>query len=121
MVMLDHHIVPSRERDYSARWLTEVLGLPAPRHVGPFAAVDLGGETSLYFAGWDEDVATQHYAFRVGVGEFDRIIDRLVAANIDHWADHTLTEASTARRDATGNGVYFRSPEGHLLEVLTHG
>jgi catechol 2,3-dioxygenase-like lactoylglutathione lyase family enzyme len=120
MIVLDHHIVPSRQRDDSARWLTHILGLPGPRREGPFAAVDLGGATSLFFAGWDQEVATQHYAFAVGLDEFDRIIDRLVAADVDYWADHTLSEANTVRRDNTGNGVYFRNPDGHLLEVLTH-
>ena len=118
MIVLDHHIVPSRQRDGSARWLTEILGLPAPRLEGPFAAVDLGGATSLYFAGWDEQVAAQHYAFAVSPDEFEHIIDRLVAAKIDHWADHELSRPATVRRDATGSGVYFRSPDGHLLEVL---
>ena len=120
MITLDHHIVPSRQRDASARWLTHILGLPVPRIEGPFAAVDLGRHTSLYFAGWDHDVARQHYAFAVNPGEFERIIDRLVAADIDHWADHTATQPGTVRRDTTGNGVYFRNPDGHLLEVLTH-
>jgi hypothetical protein len=87
MIVLDHHIVPSRQRDDSARWLTNILGLPAPRREGPFAAIDLGGATSLYFAGWDHEVATQHYAFAVGVDEFDRIVDRLIAEKIEHWAD----------------------------------
>jgi hypothetical protein len=32
----------------------------------------------------------------------------------------TTSEPATVRRDGTGSGVYFRSPEGHLLEVLTH-
>ena len=112
--------VPSRQRDDSARWLAHILGLPAPRDIGPFAAVHLGGETSLYFAGWDQDVATQHYAFAVSLDEFDPIIDRLVDAKIDYWADHTASQPATVRRDSTGNGVYFRSPDGHLLEVLTH-
>ena len=120
MITLDHHIVPSRQRDDSARWLTHILGLPVPRHAGPFAAVDLGGATSLFFAGWDQEVAAQHYAFAVSPDEFDRIVDRLVAANVEHWADHTLSQPSTVRRDTTGNGVYFRSPDGHLLEVLTY-
>jgi hypothetical protein len=120
MIVLDHHIVPSRQRDESARWLADILGLPGPRHEGPFAAIDLGGATSLFFAGWDQEVATQHYAFAVSVEEFDRIIDRLLDANIEYWADHTASRPSTVRRDATGKGVYFRSPDEHLLEVLTH-
>jgi len=120
MIVLDHHIVPSRHRDDSARWLTTMLGLPAPREEGPFAAVDLGGETSLYFAGWDEEVTAQHYAFAVSPDDFDRIVDRLRAEKIDYWADHTLSQPATVRRDHTGNGVYFRSPDGHLLELLTY-
>ena len=120
MIVLDHHIVPSRRRDDAARWLTDMLGLPEPREEGPFAAVDLGGSTSLYFAGWDHEVAAQHYAFAVSLDGFDRIVDRLVTAKVDHWADHTLSEPATVRRDPSGNGVYFRSPDGHLLEVLTH-
>ena len=119
MITLDHHIVPSRERDAAARWFTGILGLADPRTEGPFAAVDLSGGTSLFFAGWDDEVAPQHYAFAVEPDDFDRIVDRLVAADVDHWADHTLTESATVRRDPTGSGVYFRSPEGHLLELLT--
>jgi catechol 2,3-dioxygenase-like lactoylglutathione lyase family enzyme len=120
MIILDHHIVPTRQRDDSARWLTDILGLPAPRDEGPFAAVDLGAQTSLYFAGGDQHVLAQHYAFAVSLDEFDGIVDRLAAANIEHWADHTASRRGTVRRDTTGNGVYFRSPDGHLLEVLTH-
>ncbi|MET0663500.1 MAG: VOC family protein [Ilumatobacteraceae bacterium] len=120
MIILDHHIVPSRERDDSARWLSDILGLPAPRREGPFAAIDLGGATSLFFAGWEQEVPSQHYAFAVGEGEFDRIVERLTHENIDHWADHDGSRPATVRRDRHGSGVYFRSPDGHLLEVLTH-
>jgi catechol 2,3-dioxygenase-like lactoylglutathione lyase family enzyme len=120
VITLDHHIVPSRRRDDSARWLTQILGLPAPRDEGPFAAVDLAGATSLYFAGWDQEVTAQHYAFAVTSDEFDRILQRLVAAEVVHWAEPNGSQPATVRRDSTGNGVYFRSPEGHLLEVLTH-
>lgn len=119
MIVLDHHIVPSRERDRSARWLSEILGLPAPRRNGPFAAIELGA-TSLFFAGWDEEVPSQHYAFAVDTDEFDRLVDRLLDAGIEHWAEHDGSGRATVRRDHDGNGVYFRSPDGHLLEVLTH-
>lgn len=119
MILLDHHIVPSLDRDNSARWLTHVLGLPAARNEGPFAAVDMGSATSLFFAGWHQDVASQHYAFSANPHEFERIVDRLVNGNIEHWADHTASQPSTVRRDPSGSGVYFRSPDGHMLEVLT--
>ena len=47
-------------------------------------------------------------------------VDRLVDGGIEHWAEHTLDAPGTVRRDESGCGVYFRSPERHLLEVLTH-
>ena len=59
----DHHILPSTDRERSAGFLTEVLGLPEPRSEGPFLAVDLANDVSLYVAGWDREVAPQHYAF----------------------------------------------------------
>lgn len=120
MITLDHHIVPSRERDAAARWFIHILGLAEPRTEGPFAAVDLAGNTSLFFAGWDDEVVPQHYAFAVGDDDLAAIVDRLAANEVDYWADHNLTELATVRHDDTGSGVYFRSPEGHLLEVLTH-
>ena len=120
MITLDHHIVPSHERDASALWFTEILGLPAPRKQGPFAAVDLGPSTSLYFACWHDQVDVQHYAFAVDIREFAEVVERLVAAGVEYCADPDAVEPGTVYADATARGVYFRSPEGHLLEVLTH-
>lgn len=118
MTVLDHHIVPSRDRDAAAGWLSEMLGLAAPRREGPFAAVDVG-PTSLFFAGWDDEVAHQHYAFAVTSGTLDEIVGRLEQAKVTYWAEHDLREPNSVRRDESGAGIYFRSSEGHLLEVLT--
>jgi hypothetical protein len=120
MITLDHHIVPSRERDAAASWFIKTLGLAEPRTEGPFAAVDLGGNTSLFFAGWDDEIVPQHYAFAVSDADFGAIVDRLRDADVDFWADHNLTELASVRRDATGSGVYFRSSEGHLLELISY-
>ena len=38
-IKLNHTIVYSRDRDASAAFLTEILGLPAPTRFGPFLAV----------------------------------------------------------------------------------
>ncbi len=53
----DHHILPSTDRERSARFLSRTLGLPEPREEGPFLAVDLGNDVSLYVAGWDREVS----------------------------------------------------------------
>ena len=119
MITLDHHIVPSTERDTAAAWFAAILGIDGTRREGPFLALDLAGGTSLFFAGWDREVAPQHYAFAVGPDEFGRIVERLEAARVTYWADHTLDVPGTIRRDADGCGVYFSSPDGHLLELLS--
>ena len=118
MPTLDHHIVPCRDQHAAACWLTDILGLPAPRCDGPFQVVDLG-PSALLFAGWDHDVAVQHYAFAVTRDELDMIVARLVAGGMQFWADHDLTGAGSVRHDEQGSGIYFRSPDGHLLELLT--
>lgn len=119
MITLDHHIVPSTERDSAARWWAAILGIGRTRRQGPFVALDLAGGTSLFFAGWDHDVMPQHYAFAVDSDEFERIVDRLTSEGVTYWPEHTLDQPGNVRRDDDGSGVYFRSPDGHLLEVLS--
>ena len=70
--------IGSRSKAESARFLAEILGLPAPRSFGPFAVVDLAGDASLDFidAG-DYEFQTQHYAFLVGEAEFDTVFGRI--------------------------------------------
>ena len=38
-VTLNHHIVHARDPEASARFLTEILGLPEPTRFGPFIVV----------------------------------------------------------------------------------
>lgn len=47
------------------------------------------------------------------------IVARLVDGGVQFWADHDLTGIGTVRHDEQGSGIYFRSPDGHLLELLT--
>ena len=60
----------------------------------------------------------QHYAFLVTDDEFGAVRDGCASAGSRHWAD-----PGTARRGRTattaGAGLYFDSPEGHNLEIIT--
>src|SRR5574338_508202 len=90
-VRLNHTIIVAHDRDASALFLTEMLGLPAPAVLGPFAVVQLG-DTSLDFMaakeyGGSGDIASQHYAFLVSEGEFDEIFARICARQLPYWAD----------------------------------
>jgi hypothetical protein len=46
-IQLNHTIVWCRDNLKSARFLTELFGLPAPRAFGPFQMVELGSGVSL--------------------------------------------------------------------------
>lgn len=118
-IRLDHTIVAARDRDASARFLTEILGLAAPRHLEPFAIVQVSAETTLDFIADDGHIAPQHYAFLVNEDEFDAIFARIRERGLTYWADPHRSQAMRTNDWDGGRGVYFDDPSGHLLEVLT--
>lgn len=118
-VKLNHTIVHARDREASARFYSEVFGLPEPKPFGPFLAVDTHNEVTLDFLGTDEEVTAQHYAFLVSEPEFDEILGRVVARGGDWWADPGRTRRNEINRRDGGRGVYFLDPSGHVLEIIT--
>jgi catechol 2,3-dioxygenase-like lactoylglutathione lyase family enzyme len=101
-----------------ASW-PSILGLPAPVSIGPFAVVQVGGDTSLDFADTSDEITSQHYAFLVNEDEFDRIFARIRERGLTYWADPYRRERGRANDWDGGRGVYFDDPNGHLLEVIT--
>lgn len=121
VVRLNHTIVAARDRDASARFLSEVLGLPPPRRMGHFAVVQVG-DTSLDFVQADPDgagITPQHYAFLVSELEFDAIFARIRERELVYWADPHRDRPGELNGWDDGRGVYFDDPSGHLLEVIT--
>jgi catechol 2,3-dioxygenase-like lactoylglutathione lyase family enzyme len=118
-VALNHTIVRVRDKEKSARYLTRLLGLPAPVTFGHFLVVELSNGVSLDFMDTQEPVASQHYAFLISEPEFDQIYGRIRADGLRYWADPgRVREGQINRRDG-GRGLYFEDPDGHLLEILT--
>jgi catechol 2,3-dioxygenase-like lactoylglutathione lyase family enzyme len=115
---LNHTIVAARDKDASARFAADLLGLPAPVTVGPFVVLQVG-ETSLDFIDTTEPISPQHYAFLATEEEFDEIFGRIRARGLTHWADPHRSEAGRINEWDGGRGVYFDDPNGHLLEVIT--
>ena len=89
MPVLNHHILACADKDATARFFAEILGLGQPVPFGPFAALQVSGDTTLDFMDTDGEVASQYYAFLASEAEFD-----------------------------DGRGLYFADPNGHSLEVL---
>ncbi|HLI79742.1 MAG TPA: hypothetical protein VKV03_07150, partial [Candidatus Binataceae bacterium] len=61
----------------------------------------------------------QHYAFKVGEPEFDEIFGRVKAEGLTYGSGPFTPDDMKINNWNGGRGVYFRDPNGHLLELLT--
>jgi len=118
-VELNHTIVAARDAERSARWFADVFGLPAPTRLWHFWQVETANGVGLDFSTASGAIAGQHYAFLVSEEEWDAIFGRIVEQGVDHWADPGHTRPDEINRADGGRGVYFSSPEGHNLEIIT--
>jgi extradiol dioxygenase family protein len=117
-VTLNHTIVAARDRWESARFLAGLLGRPEPTPYGPFAVVELDNEVSLDYM--DEDpVVPRHYAFLVTEDDFDRILGRIRDRGLPYWADPFDRHPGEINANDGGRGVYWKDPDGHVLEIIT--
>jgi catechol 2,3-dioxygenase-like lactoylglutathione lyase family enzyme len=118
-VQLNHTIVQCRDKQQSATFLTEILGLPEPKEYGPFFVVEMDNGASLDFDETADEVSRQHYAFLIGEKDFDEIYGRILDRGLEHWADPFKRHPGRINRNDGGRGVYWEDPDGHLLEVIT--
>jgi hypothetical protein len=116
-VELNHTIVAAPDKWAGARFLSTVLGLPEPTAFGPFAVVMLANGVSLDYL-QSAEVTSQHYAFLVADDEFDAVATRLRERGLPTWADPGHRRPGENDHDG-GRGLYFDSPEGHNLEIIT--
>ena len=116
---LNHTIVYARDKRAAAKFLSEILGFPAPVPFGPFMGVQTGNEVTLDFMDADEEITPQHYAFLISEAEFDEIFARIRARKLRYWADPAQQQRGEINTRDGGRGVYFEDLNGHLLEILT--
>lgn len=117
-VQLNHTIVGARDKHESARFLADVLGLPAPSEFGHFVVVNVDNGVSLDFADSDE-VVPQHYAFLISEHEFDEVYARVQDRGLTIWPNPWMGNEGQINHNDGGRGFYFTDPSGHFLEVLT--
>lgn len=118
VVALNHTIIHVRDKERSARFLSELFGLPEPRSWGPFCMVELAGGVTLDYAD-HEDPQTTHYAFLVSDTEFDEILGRIRERGLTYWADPAAKQPGEINTHFGGRGVYWADPDGHYLEIIT--
>jgi len=117
-ITLNHTIVPARRKEAAARLFAQIFGL---HYDGPdehFAPVKVNDTLTLLF---DEDTEfeSHHYEFHVSEAEFDAIFARVREAGLVHGSAPWSADDGKLNSWGGGRGVYFRTPDGHLLELMT--
>ena len=117
-IELNHTIVPAHDKDKAARFFADIFGLQYAGSSGHFAPVHVNDRLTFDF---DEDDSFEphHYAFQVSDDEFDAIFNRVRQAGLA-YGSHPLDAENRKLNDWNGGRcIYFRDPNGHLLELLT--
>ena len=119
MAELNHTIVWCSDKQRSAAFLTDILGLPPARPFFHFLVVELKNGVSLDYYQKEGPIARQHYAFLVSEDEFDAGFERINNLRLTYWADPARTQEGQINDHFGGRGVYFFDPDEHLLELIT--
>jgi catechol 2,3-dioxygenase-like lactoylglutathione lyase family enzyme len=119
-VQLNHTIVLAKDREASARFYADVLGVKVAGRMGPFVVVALDNDVTLDFVSVGASaIPSQHYAFLVSDEEWDGIFARICDRGIAYWADPFHRRPGETNTEFGGRGVYFEDPNGHNLEIMT--
>jgi catechol 2,3-dioxygenase-like lactoylglutathione lyase family enzyme len=119
-IQLDHTIVPSHDRDASARQLAALLGVRCgPAREGPFFAVYVNDSLTLDFIQTGDDFPIYHFCFKVSDPEFDQILGRIRAAGIAYRSDVRGPVDNQINTHYGGRMIYWNEPDGHQWEILT--
>jgi len=117
-IVLNHTIVPARDKAAAARFFAELFGLRC-EPVEYFAPVRVNDQTTLLFSDEYPEFESHHYAFHVGDAEFDAIFGRIKAAGLAYGSDPGDHDNGKLNNWGGGRGVYFKDRDGHLLELMT--
>jgi catechol 2,3-dioxygenase-like lactoylglutathione lyase family enzyme len=119
-IELNHTIVAARDPQASAQFLADILGLQVDPPLSHFTPVTLANNVTLDYDHSGDSIKSCHYAFLASDEEFDAAFTRIQHAGAAFYADPACQKAGQIyHRDDGGRGVYFRDPDGHLMEILT--
>lgn len=116
-IVLNHTIVPAHDKEAAAQFFAEIFGLEVGE-VDYFAPVQLNEQLTLLFD-TDRDFDSHHYAFHVSDAEFDAIFGRVKSKGLSYGSGPGAPDNGQINHWGGGRGVYFRDPNGHLLELMT--
>ena len=102
-IVLNHTIVPARDKKAAARFFAKIFGLKC-EPADYFAPVRVNDQMTLLF---DDDTA------------FDAIFKRVNDAGLAYGSGPEHPDNGKLNNWGGGRGFYFKDPDGHLLELMT--
>ena len=117
-IILNHTIVPARNKEAAARHFAQLFGLPYNGVGEHFAPVKINDTLTFLFED-DTNFESHHYAFHVSDAEFDAIFQRVKEACLVYGSAPWSDDDKKLNDWNGGRGVYFRVSDGHLLELMT--
>ena len=118
MIELNHTIVPAHDKVASAKFLAKILGLKYAGGWGHFAPVKINDSLTLDFDN-RKDFRSLHFAFKVTEDDFDSMFGRIKELGIPYGSGPGSQEDMKINTWNKGRGVYFKDPNGHVMELLT--
>jgi catechol 2,3-dioxygenase-like lactoylglutathione lyase family enzyme len=117
-ITLNHTIVPARDKVAAAQFFARIFDLSFDGSGDHFAPVRVNETLTLLF---DEGTSfeSHHYAFHVSDAEFDAIFERIKKAGLSYGSAPWSLDDGKLNDWNGGRGVYFRDPNGHVLELMT--
>ena len=117
---LDHTIIPVEDKEAASQLMVRVMGWEFLGYRGSQGHVRVNDTLVVRFDDREADGERKplHFAFHVGEGEFDAILERLVAEDLKY---------GTSTRDMNmqwnelhgGRRIFFADRNGHSYELMT--
>jgi len=117
-ITLNHTIVPARDKEAAARFFAHIFGLHFDGQSGHFAPVRINETLTLLF-NEEPDFESHHYAFHVDDATFDAILGRVRDQGVAYGSAPWSLDDGKLNEWNRGRGVYFKDPDGHVLELMT--
>ena len=117
-ITLNHTIIPAHDKEASAKFFADIIGLSYEGPMGHFAPVKVNDTFTMDFDN-REGFESHHYAFHVSDGEFDAIFERVKARGITYGSGPRDLDDMQINTRRDGRGFYWVDLDGHILEVMT--
>ena len=123
-VVLDHTIIAAKDVKHTVAFYARILGVKDEGKVGPFTIVRINDSLTLDFVS-AKQISSRHFAFAMDHDEFEAAFKRVQEEGIPygdgpHDLENRRGPGMTLGARGEGKAVYFRDPNGHVLEIKTY-